>query len=180
MPKVEVDYAQFVPQLVKAFNSGGALLTSVDSDGRPNPMTIGWGTVGVIWSQKVFTVMVRPSRYTYNCIENTDDFTVNVPYPKLRETVDFCGTRSGREYDKFEECGITPHESPDITSPGIKECGVIWECEVMYHSDIDTDEMIPELTEMGYPSGDIHRVYYGLVSRCVADEDFESRFEAQN
>mgnify|MGYP006293584801 CR=1 FL=1 len=176
MPKVEVGYAEFVPQLVKAFGSGGALLTSVDADGRPNPMTIGWGTVGLIWSRNVFTVMVRPSRYTYTCIEHTGDFTVDLPYPQLRSAVDFCGTRSGRDYDKFQECDITPHESADITSPGIEECGVIWECDVMYHSDIDTDRMIPELTQMSYPGGDIHRVYYGLVKRCVADEDFASRF----
>lgn len=179
MPKKEVDYARYVPQLVEAFGSGGALLTSVDENGKANPMTIGWGTIGIIWSRKLCTVMVRPSRYTYQCIEATGDFTVNLPYPELRSVADFCGTRSGRDYDKFEECNITPHQSADITSPGINECGVIWECKVMYHNDIDTDDMLPELTKMVYPGGDIHRIYYGLVTRCMADDDFDQRFEGQ-
>jgi len=84
MAKTNVHYARYVRQLVKAFNSGGALLVSLDEDGKANPMTIGWGTVGVIWTRKVFTVMVRPSRYTYGCIEATGDFTVCLPCSERR------------------------------------------------------------------------------------------------
>jgi flavin reductase (DIM6/NTAB) family NADH-FMN oxidoreductase RutF len=178
MAKINVHYARYVRQLVKAFNSGGALLVSLDEDGKANPMTIGWGTVGVIWTRKVFTVMVRPSRYTYGCIEATGDFTVCLPYAEQRAALSICGTCSGRDYDKMAECDLTALPSEKIRTPGIEECGVIWECSVMYRSDINTDLMRPELAHSVYAGGDIHRVYYGLVERCIADEDFDERFSA--
>ncbi len=177
MAKTNVHYLRYARQLDKAFTSGGALLVSLDENGKPNPMTIGWGTVGIIWTRKAFTVLVRPSRYTYSCIEATGDFTVALPYPQLRSAVDFCGTRSGRDYDKLRECNLTPLPSEKVQSPGIAECGVIWECTVMYKSDIEPAMMLPELAASVYAGGDVHRVYYGLVERCLADEGFEERFK---
>ncbi len=175
MSKVQTDYAQFVPQLCHAFASGGALLASLDTTGKVNPMTIGWGSVGMVWGRQLCTVMVRPSRYTYACIEATSDFTVSLPYRSMRDAVDFCGTTSGRDYDKMAECSLTALPSETIKTPGISECGVIWECEVMYYSDIDVAKMREDVAPI-YASGDIHRVYYGLIKRCIADEDFADKY----
>ncbi|MBC7287585.1 MAG: flavin reductase, partial [Armatimonadetes bacterium] len=108
MPKVEVEWDSYLPQTCRALSSGGVLLTSVDANGKANPMTIGWAAFGVFWGYPVATVMVRPSRYTFGCIEVTGDFTVSVPYPDLADQVVYCGTTSGRDVDKFRECGFSP------------------------------------------------------------------------
>ncbi len=176
MAKVEVDYTRYFAQLHEALSSGGALLVSVDEDGRPNAMTIGWATLGIVWSRPICTVLVRPSRYTYGCLEAAGDFTVCVPYPDMREVADFCGTRSGRDHDKFAECGITAVPSATVKSPIIGECGVCWECRTICTNDITAATLAPEISSSAYAGGDYHRVYYGLVQRCIADDDFEERF----
>ncbi len=176
MPKVKVDYTKYFAQLHESLGSSGALLVSLDQDNRPNAMTIGWATLGVVWSQPICTVLVRPSRYTYGCINATGDFTVCVPYPEMRDVADFCGTRSGRDYDKFAECNLTALASETVQSPGIEECGAIWECRTIYTSDVKAETLAAEIDNSAYAGGDYHRVYYGLVQRCIADEDLEERF----
>jgi len=56
----------------------GLLLATTGTDGKPNVMTIGWGTIGSIWFRPMFVVLVRPSRHTYSRMEQVSDFTVNV------------------------------------------------------------------------------------------------------
>ena len=65
--------------LCKAMAGNGAFLAVKDKDGRSNIMTIGWATVGVIWSKHVMSVMVRPVRFTHELMENAKVFSVCVP-----------------------------------------------------------------------------------------------------
>ena len=89
----------------RKLQSPGLLVTSVGLDGQPNVMTIGWGLVGRMWRENVFMVAIRPSRHTFKLIEETNEFTVNVPADGMDETVAYCGKVSGREYNKFKERG---------------------------------------------------------------------------
>lgn len=175
MAKVEVGYDCCLPQMLRSLHSGGLLLVSQDEAGRPNAMTIGWAQVGIIWSRKIMSVMVRPSRYTYGCIEATQDFTVCVPYAQLAEQVMLCGTQSGRSYDKFAECGFTAAQSELIKSPYIEECGLCYQCQVMNYADFVPERTNPQICDQCYPGGDFHRIYFGQILNVVADEDFEAR-----
>lgn len=175
MAKIEVPYDEHIPLLLKSLTSGGALLVSSDEQGRPNAMTIGWAQIGIIWSRQILSVLVRPSRYTYRCVEASRDFTVCVPYPDQAEAVTFCGTESGRTYDKFAECGFTPLPGDGLRSPGIAECGVIYYCQVVNHGDFVPERMLPEICSQCYASGDYHRMYFGQILKTVADEDVAER-----
>ena len=128
MAKTEVAYTAYFDRYCQTLGSGGSLLASVDANGRPNAMTIGWALLGVVWRRPICAVFVRPSRYTYGCIEATGDFTVNVPPPELAEQVLFCGTESGRDRDKFEQSGWTPLPASQVNAPIIKECPLALEC----------------------------------------------------
>ena len=176
MPKIEVPFDQYLREATLALSRDGALLVSLDESGRPNPMTIGWATAGVIWGKPIYVVLVRPSRYTYGCLDATGDFTVNIPYAEQSDAAVFCGTKSGRDYDKFAECGLTPELSATIQSPGIAECGLIYECRVVHYNDIIPGNLARDIITSAYPSGDFHRCYYGEILRTVADEDFVERF----
>lgn len=178
MPKSPVPWQQFVPEPLRALQDGGILLTSVDGTGRPNPMAIGWASLGIYWSQPILTVMVRPSRYTFGCIELTGDFTVSVPYPALAEKVTFCGTHSGRDTDKFHECGFTPVEADGVHSPGIEQCGLVFFCRCVHRNDVLPPHLDEGLVRACYPSGDFHRFYHGLIVETLADDDFAARFNA--
>jgi len=175
MAKIEAPYDQHIPLLLKSLARGGALLVATDKDGRPNAMTIGWAQIGIIWGRRIMSVMVRPSRYTYGCVEASRDFTVCVPYPDQADAVLFCGTESGRDVDKFEECGFTAEPSHGLKSPTIAECGVCYECQVVNHADFVPEHLLPDVCEQCYNSGDYHRIYFGQILRVTADADVEAR-----
>ena len=179
MAKVPVDWDQYLHETLDALINGGLLLTSVDPNGKPNPMTIGWAAFGIFWGHPVVTVMVRPSRYTFACIEATGDFTVSVPYRSLSDKVIYCGTTSGRDVDKFDHCAFTPETSDEIASPGIAQCGVIYYCEVVHTNDVQPPRLDSEIDRTCYPSGDYHRFYHGVLKATVADPDFAHRYRQE-
>ena len=75
-------------------------------------------------------VPVRKSRYTHGLIEKSGEFTVSVPLNKdLKDALMFCGTKSGRDYDKFKECNLTPIPGKEIDTPVIGECQLHYECK---------------------------------------------------
>ena len=48
------------------------LITAKNKSGKINSMTGGWGNFGFIWRKPVVTVYIRPERYTYEIIEDSD------------------------------------------------------------------------------------------------------------
>ena len=130
MKHVEISPKTHLQETLHKLTRLGLLLVSAGTDGKPNAMTIGWGTIGVIWGKRIFTVLVRPSRYTYKLLGESDSFTVCVPSSTLQAAVSFCGTRSGRDYDKFKECDLTPLPSTQVSAPGIAECPIVYECQI--------------------------------------------------
>jgi flavin reductase (DIM6/NTAB) family NADH-FMN oxidoreductase RutF len=149
----------------------GLLLASTKPDGETNVMTIGWGTIGVIWGRPIFTVLVRPSRYTYQFIEASDEFTVNVPSPAMTDFVRFCGSKSGRDHDKIArfEIAITPGQQ--VGSPWIDGCPLVYECRVVHKNDILPATLDPGISARFYPRGDFHRVYYGEILGLYAAQE---------
>ncbi|MGQ9630521.1 MAG: flavin reductase family protein [bacterium] len=175
MAKVEVYYADYLKETFQVMGKEGLLLASQDGKGKPNAMTIGWGTVGIIWGKPVFVVLVRPSRYTYGLIESSGAFTVNVPPRELAEVVSFCGTVSGRDHDKFRERGLTAVPGKHVKAPIIEECVINYECRVVHKNDVLKDELDPRIRSSSYPAGDFHRVYFGEILAVYAMEDAPSR-----
>jgi flavin reductase (DIM6/NTAB) family NADH-FMN oxidoreductase RutF len=166
MAKKIADYRDHIGETIKAFKEERVLLVSRGKEGLPNVMAIGWGTIGIIWRRPIFIVMVRPSRYTYKLIEETGEFTVNIATPQLKEVVQYCGTVSGRDHNKFKEKQLTAIPSREIKTPIIKECILHFECRVVYKNDLIPSELEKSITETLYPKGDFHRVYFGEILAC--------------
>ena len=104
--------------LRRALEQGGAFIVTLDAKGKANPMTIGWGQVGVVWSRPIFTACVRESRYTHRCLRSTEAFTINVPRPgELKNELLFCGTNSGRDVDKAAMCGLKMAPAKAVKTP---------------------------------------------------------------
>jgi len=122
MSKVKIDPFSAVAETMKALSAGGCLL--VAGFERVNPMTIGWGEIGIVWGKPVFTVLVRPSRFTFGLMEDADEFSVNVPGEALAEACMLCGTRSGRDIDKMAEAGLAAEPGIALGVPTIAECPV--------------------------------------------------------
>lgn len=171
MAKKIVPYDTYLHETLALLADPGLLLVSQGRSGALNVMTIGWGMIGVIWWKKVFAVLVRPSRYTFGLLSEGDSFTVNLPSPALYSAVDFCGTHSGRDCDKFAECGITAEPSQTISTPGIAEAPVIYECRIIHTNDVINASLDPEIVADAYPNGDFHRIYYGEILAVRAEEN---------
>ncbi len=101
----------------------GAFLT-VKAGNALNTMTIGWATFGVIWRKPIMMVAVRSSRHTFGIIEAADDFTVSVPAGDMSRQTDFCGSKSGRDLDKFKMCNLEIVTGHKVVSPVIKLRGI--------------------------------------------------------
>lgn len=138
----------------------GLLLMSGESG---NPMAIGWGTVGVVWHKSIFTILVRPSRYSFKLIEELPEFTVNVPTPELKKEVAYCGTYSGRDVNKIEKCNFNLGKSNNISVPYIKECPIHYECRIVNKNDIINSELDKNIIDKYYIQGDYHSVYFGEI-----------------
>jgi len=178
MAKVGVRYTDYFAQTIQRMREEGLLLVTLGADGKPNVMTIGWGTMGSIWSRPVFIVLVRPSRHTYSRLEQVGEFTVNVPPRELEAAVSHCGTVSGRDHDKFQEMRLTPIPSREVRPPIIKECVVHYECRMLHRNDVVPDALVQAVREEFYGSGDFHRVYFGEIVAAYADEDAAQRLSA--
>ncbi|RJS86900.1 flavin reductase family protein [Candidatus Bathyarchaeota archaeon] len=170
MKKIEVPTFRFLEETIKRMDQPGLLLVSGTSK-QANVMTIGWGLPGILWGRPFFIVAVRPSRYTYQFIEETGDFTVNVPRRGMEEIVSYCGTVSGRDHNKFKEKGLTLLPSGHVKSPMIEECIIHYECKVAYKIKVVKEDLPSAIISSCYPRGDYHTLYFGEIISVHADEN---------
>lgn len=92
-----------------------------------NVITIAWITP-VSHNPPLLAISVGKKRYSRELIDRTGEFVINVPSTELLESVWICGTRSGRDADKFAETGLTKVASKNVSPPLIAECIAWLEC----------------------------------------------------
>ncbi len=145
-----------------AFNSG-AFVVSGD-----NPMIASWGFVGVMWGKKIFIAPIRPSRHTCHFIDETGVFTVSVPEKgTMKSEIAFCGTKSGRDYDKWAETGLEKQPAKEVDTVVVKGCAKYYECKVvgvlpMGDMDVSNFDKWYPVSEQ-FPDGDRHNFYFGEI-----------------
>ncbi|WP_196596178.1 flavin reductase family protein [Pectinatus frisingensis] len=154
-------------KVTQTLKTGVFLTTQVD--GKADTMTIGWGSVGLIWGKPVFTVMVRRSRYTWSVIEKSHEFTVSVPTHDMSAAIKLCGTKSARDIDKFEAAGLTAQKGKLITTPVIAGAGMHFECKVLYKQDMIADNLDKVTAERWYGDNDWHTLYFGEIVTAYED-----------
>ena len=122
-------------------------ILSVGNKNLYNSMTIEWGSLGVAFKKPVFTVYVKPDRYTYEVMEKSDIFTVNFIERKLLKKFAIYGTKSGKDVNKEEEAGthIQFLEKGGIT---FGEAVEVYVCKKMAKSVIDEKTMDPYIKEL--------------------------------
>lgn len=148
----------------------GAFLTTA-AGGRHNTMTIGWGALGNIWGKPVFTVMVRHSRYTHELIEAHNEFTVSFPLTAaFSKALGLCGSKSGRDMDKFAAAEITPAEGQTVKVPVIKGAGLHLECRIVEKREMTPENFDKALADRWYADKDWHTYYTGEITAAYLDK----------
>jgi flavin reductase (DIM6/NTAB) family NADH-FMN oxidoreductase RutF len=172
MQRKSVPYDHKLTQTLARLESPGLLLASTKGSGESNVMTIGWATVGVIWGKPVFVVLVRPSRFTYEFIEDSGAFSVNVPSLDQKRWAAFCGSRSGRNVDKFAELGIATSRGQQVEAVTLDDCPMVYECRVVHTNDLIPANLAPEIEAGSYGGSDYHRLYYGEIVGAYASDTY--------
>lgn len=116
------------------------LITTSDGKGKDNIITIAWaGTVNS--EPPMVSISVRKSRYSHELLSKNGEFVVNLVNKKLVRVTDLIGVKSGRDIDKFKECGLTAIKSQKVSVPSIKESPVNIECKVLNVLELGSHDM---------------------------------------
>lgn len=118
-----------------------AVMVSVtDKEGKSNIITVAWaGTVCT--NPPMVSISVRPSRYSYQILEETGEFVINLTNESLVKACDYCGVVSGRDVDKFAKTGLTPIPMEHVHAMGIDESPVNMECKITEKRELGSHTM---------------------------------------
>lgn len=183
MSKKEVQFPQYTAEMLQTLKEGRVLLVAKGKEGKPNPMTIAWGSIMFAWNKPIFVAMVRGSRHTYKLIEESNSFTVNFFTDKYKKEMGFCGSKSGRDYNKFEETGLTPISGKAVTIPVIEEAFLNVECKVINKEKMNPEFLEKSIMDQYYsldntPGKDLHMFYFGeIVAMYTEDDAVETVFK---
>jgi flavin reductase (DIM6/NTAB) family NADH-FMN oxidoreductase RutF len=160
----ELNYMSIAEENLKKIRKGAFL--TVKAGDALNTMAIGWATFGFIWQKPVMMVAVRSSRYTFGIMEAAEDFTVSVPTGDMAKEIAFCGSKSGRDLDKFKMCNLETVRGSRVVSPIIKTPGHHYECKIIYKSAMNPAYLDKNYEANLYPQKDYHTLYFGEILAC--------------
>lgn len=119
-----------------------------------NIITVGW--TGTICSNPPMCyIALRPERHSYELIKKSMEFVINLTSADLARETDWCGVRSGRDYNKFSEMNLTPLPAEVVHAPIIGEAPLSIECRVK------------EIVPLGS-----HHMFVADVVNILADDKF--------
>lgn len=160
----DLNYMTIAEDAIKKIKKGAFL--TVKAGNALNTMTIGWATFGVIWQKPIMMVAVRSSRHTFGIIEAAEDFTVTIPAGDMGKAIAFCGSKSGRDVDKFKMCKLEIVKGSKVVSPIIKTPGQHFECKIVYKSAMNPAYLDKDYDASLYPQKDYHTLYFGELMAC--------------
>ena len=131
------------------------MVSTADREGNDNIITVAW-TGTVCTNPAMIYISVRPERYSYHMLRESGEFVVNLTTEKLAKATDWCGVRSGRDFDKWKEMHLTRGKAEKLTyAPIIQESPVNIECKVT------------EVQELGS-----HHMFLAKVGAVQVDESY--------
>lgn len=117
-----------------------AVLVSCGDENEKNILTVAW--TGTICTDPAMAyISVRKERHSYDIIKKTGEFCINLTNEDLAYATDYCGVKSGRDVNKFEEMKLTPEVASIIKAPMIKESPVSIECRVKEIKELGSHDM---------------------------------------
>lgn len=131
------------------------MVSTADKKGNTNILTVAW-TGTVCTNPAMVYISVRPERYSYQMIKDSKEFVINLTTEKLSRAADYCGVRSGKDIDKWKECGLAEGKPASLKyAPVIAESPVNIECRVK------------SIQELGS-----HHMFLAEVSAVQVDEEY--------
>jgi flavin reductase (DIM6/NTAB) family NADH-FMN oxidoreductase RutF len=133
------------------------LVISCDREGKPNVMPAGWSMV-TSGNPPMFAISISHKAYTHKLIDETGEFVVIFPNEEMKGLIEYTGSCSGRDTDKFAGYNIETLKSKYIKSPLINDAVACFECKV-------TGKLL---------TGD-HTIFAGEILQSYISEKHEDR-----
>ena len=131
------------------------MVSTADREGNDNIITVAW-TGTVCTNPAMLYISVRPERYSYHMLRESGEFVVNLTTEKLAKATDWCGVRSGRDFDKWKEMHLTRGKAEKLTyAPIIQE------------SPVNIESKVTEVQELGS-----HHMFLAKVGAVQVDESY--------
>ena len=128
-----------------------AVIVTCGTMERSNMLTVAW-TGTICTNPPMCYISVRPERYSYPMIRDNMEFTINLTTASMARATDWVGVRSGADYDKWQETGLTPMQGEKVACPYIAESPLAIECRVK------------EIVKLG------HRMFIADVVNVLAED----------
>jgi flavin reductase (DIM6/NTAB) family NADH-FMN oxidoreductase RutF len=106
------------------------LICTSNSLAKPNVMTTSFITP-VSFEPKILTVAISPKRYSFKNLKEIPEFTVNILTKRMKKIAEICGSRSGKDFDKFKLANLEIEKAKKVIPPVIKNCPISLECKVL-------------------------------------------------
>ena len=117
------------------------MVSSANAQGESSIATVAW-TGTVCTNPPMLYVSLRPERFSYHIIRESGEFAVNLVSRRLQRACDWCGVRSGRDHDKWAECGLTRAKAATLElAPLVAEAPVSLECKVFDVRELGSHHM---------------------------------------
>lgn len=111
-----------------------------DAEDNYNIITVAW--TGTICSDPPMCyISVRKERHSHAIISRTREFVINITTETLAKATDWCGVKSGRDYNKFKEMHLTPVPAKIVSAPLISQSPLNIECQVTEIKELGSHDM---------------------------------------
>ena len=153
-----------VENIFNEFADGLVLVTAGNKD-RYNTMTIGWGSLGTLWSKSICNVYVKKNRYTHNFMDTNECFTVSFFDKQYQKDLTILGTKSGKDVDKVSLTSLTPLYKNNIVY--FKEAKYTLVLKKIYTHNFNINAIPTELKDHYYSVEPEHTMYVGEVIEII-------------
>ena len=165
---LEIDIRDVKKNMVKANSDEWILISAVDEK-KSNMMTASWGLTGELWFRDVAVCFIRPQRYTLKFVEENDTFALCFFGTEQKQALSFCGSKSGRDYDKIKETGLTPVYADGTVY--YEEAKLVLICKKIAVGDIKPEQISDKtVITRCYPDSDFHRIFVGEIVKVLEKE----------
>ncbi|MFA5481530.1 MAG: flavin reductase [Bacilli bacterium] len=133
---------------------------------RTNGLTIGWGSLGVLWSKPTCVVYIHETRYSRIIFDEAKTFSVCFFNNQYSQQLGYFGRVSGRDVDKVKSGGLLLEEKDGI--PYFAEADLVVLCRKMGQSQFDQVKISEARIKKWYDKDGVHTIYYGEIVKVLA------------
>jgi flavin reductase (DIM6/NTAB) family NADH-FMN oxidoreductase RutF len=111
----------------RLLTGGPVVLVTTSWHAKANVMPVAYA-VPLSFKPPLVGIAVHPSRHTHDMIRFSEEFAINVPGRSLIHHVQYLGSVSGQELDKFELTKLPTFKARKVGAPLIEGCIGYIEC----------------------------------------------------